>query len=120
MKARIIRYLTETKFSTLLVTWCVIALLLAVAIQVAGVSAMGFTRFAQFLELASPWLLPLRLLVYGSAAYSWWRYSRLALSTSNSPDLERRARNRISVVCAIYIVALEYGSWASTKEILVP
>lgn len=120
MKARVVRYLTESKFSTLVVTWSLIALLAAVAIQLAGTSMLGFPRFSQVFALSTLWLIPLRLLVYISAAYAWWCYSRRMIAASDTPELERRARNRTSLACILYVAALEYGSWTSGMEATSP
>lgn len=117
MKAWLTRYLTETSPVAVFVTSSLVVVLVAVLIQLTGNTALGLTQFAQVVDDAKQWLLPLRLVVYAALAHYWWSYCRRSIARSTSPDAERRARNRISAAGALYMAAIEYGCWISAVEV---
>lgn len=111
MKARLTRYITKTSSTTLFAITSLIVVLIAAALHQAGSSIMGLTEFSNFVDRSRAPLLPLRLLIYAIAVRYWWSTCRLSIARSPSPQLERRARNRITVAGVLFLAAVELSNW---------
>ncbi|MGP0172671.1 hypothetical protein ACSVIJ_12390 [Pseudomonas sp. NCHU5208] len=117
MKSWFIRYLTKTSFTAIFITWSLVALGLAMAMQFAGATFAGAGRFSESVQTAMPWLVPLRILIYVWGARYWWTRYRTLIEASPLPDRQRRARNRIAAACFFYILLVEYTAWSSVLEV---
>lgn len=116
MKSWLIRYLKETSLTSIFITWSLVALGLATALQLAGATYAGAGRFIESVQTVMPWLFPFRALIYVYGAHLWWTRYRLLIQEYPSPDLQRRARNRMAAACLFYILLVEYAAWSSVLE----
>jgi hypothetical protein len=117
MKSWFIRYLKETSLTSIFITWSLVALGLATALQLAGATIAGASRFSESVQTVMPWLFPLRALIYVYGAHFWWTRCRSLIQENPRPDQQRRARNRMAAACFLYILLVEYAAWSSVLEV---
>lgn len=111
-------WLIRSSSTRIFIVITLLTLIIAALISSIGISLTSPTEFVALLKLATPWLLPIRMIAYGTTGYWWWKYTTQLISNCETAELaakEKRARNRITLTGILYMAMAEYicWSWAS-------